>query len=155
MVCFYYYFIAIGKFPCISTSVNGCPMGSYSQSIAMCITVTFGFFVCHLPRASLRVYLPVMLHFCCGIHCRALSHLPIAVDAGLLDYKVFVVCVLLFSRPNTTIWLSVEHLSLECIWDTLYIFDGDSVSSPLLASLRYYRLSVSDHSDHYLTVLWL
>lgn len=35
-----------------------------------------------------------------------------------------------------TIRLHVEEFATECGWDHLYVFDGDSVESPLLAVYR-------------------
>lgn len=41
-------------------------------------------------------------------------------------------------RPATlpTIRLHLEEFATECGWDHLYVFDGDSVESPLLAVYR-------------------
>lgn len=35
-----------------------------------------------------------------------------------------------------TIRLHIEEFATECGWDHLYVFDGDSVDSPLLAVYR-------------------
>ena len=42
------------------------------------------------------------------------------------------------NRANVSIHFQVEEFSTECNWDHLYIFDGDSTDSPLLASLSGY-----------------
>ncbi|RMX57812.1 hypothetical protein pdam_00006739 [Pocillopora damicornis] len=36
-------------------------------------------------------------------------------------------------KPNSTIHLNLEEVATECIWDNLYIYDGKSVKSPLIA----------------------
>ena len=40
-------------------------------------------------------------------------------------------------RPNSTIHLDFEEFATECNWDNLYIYDGKSVESPLIAVIRY------------------
>lgn len=40
-------------------------------------------------------------------------------------------------RPNSTIHLDFEEFATECNWDHLYIYDGKSVQSPLIAVIRY------------------
>lgn len=37
---------------------------------------------------------------------------------------------------NQTIRLHIEEFATECGWDHLYVYDGDSVDSPLLAVFR-------------------
>lgn len=44
-----------------------------------------------------------------------------------------VKCSWLIDAPNSTITLHLEEFATECGWDHLYVFDGDSVDSPLLA----------------------
>jgi hypothetical protein len=39
-------------------------------------------------------------------------------------------------KRNTLIRLHLEEFATECSWDHLYIYDGDSVQSPLLAVFR-------------------
>lgn len=38
---------------------------------------------------------------------------------------------------NSTIRLHIEEFGTECGWDYLYVFDGDSIHSPLVAVLRF------------------
>ena len=40
-------------------------------------------------------------------------------------------------RPNSTIHLDLKMFATECNWDHLYIYDGNSVKSPLIAVLRW------------------
>ncbi|CAH0395554.1 unnamed protein product [Bemisia tabaci] len=52
------------------------------------------------------------------------------------NYSVDVKCSWLIDAggmANSTIRLHIEEFATECGWDHLYIFDGDSVHSPLLA----------------------
>lgn len=37
--------------------------------------------------------------------------------------------------PNKTIYLEFQSLNTECSYDFLFLYDGDSFKSPLLASL--------------------
>jgi len=37
-------------------------------------------------------------------------------------------------RPNVTIHLKVRLLHLECLWDYVHVFDGDSLYADKLAS---------------------
>ncbi|XP_067009750.1 attractin-like protein 1 isoform X3 [Anabrus simplex] len=58
------------------------------------------------------------------------------IHDGHGNYSVDVKCSWLVDTggvPNTTIRLHLEEFATECGWDHLYIFDGDSVHSPLLA----------------------
>ena len=48
---------------------------------------------------------------------------------------IFKIC-----RPNSTIHLNLEEVATECIWDNLYIYDGKSVKSPLIAVIRYWAI---------------
>ncbi|XP_065349257.1 attractin-like protein 1 isoform X2 [Cloeon dipterum] len=54
---------------------------------------------------------------------------------GQGNYSVDVKCSWLVSSgtPNATIRLHLEEFATECGWDHLYVYDGDSVRSPLLA----------------------
>ncbi|KAJ8976993.1 hypothetical protein NQ317_013994 [Molorchus minor] len=52
---------------------------------------------------------------------------------GVGNYSLSSKCSWLIYAPNSTITLHVEEFSTECGWDHLYVFDGDSVESPLLA----------------------
>ncbi|GFX85055.1 attractin [Trichonephila clavipes] len=55
---------------------------------------------------------------------------------GTGNYSVDMQCTWLIesSSPNSTIRLEIAHFETECSWDHLYIFDGDSVFSRLLAA---------------------
>nr|CAI5862520.1 unnamed protein product [Callosobruchus analis] len=55
------------------------------------------------------------------------------IHDGLGNYSLTSKCSWLIDAPNSTITLHVEQFATECGWDHLYIFDGDSVDSPLLA----------------------
>lgn len=55
------------------------------------------------------------------------------IHDGPGNYSLTSKCSWLIDAPNKTITLHVEEFATECGWDHLYIFDGDSVNSPLLA----------------------
>lgn len=55
------------------------------------------------------------------------------IHDGLGNYSIGVKCSWLIDAPNKTITFHLEEFATECGWDHLYIFDGDSVDSPLLA----------------------
>lgn len=55
---------------------------------------------------------------------------------GFGNYSVDIKCSWLIDAGNSSIRLHIEEFSTECGWDYLYIFDGDSVHSPLVAVLR-------------------
>ncbi|XP_046851617.1 attractin-like [Xenia sp. Carnegie-2017] len=48
------------------------------------------------------------------------------------------------NRPNVTIHFQIDELHTECNWDHLYIFDGDSTQSPLLAAFNGHLLTKSN-----------
>ena len=61
------------------------------------------------------------------------------IHDGHGNYSTDVKCSWLVDAggaPNATIRLHLEEFATECGWDHLYIFDGDSVHSPLLAVFR-------------------
>jgi hypothetical protein len=61
------------------------------------------------------------------------------IHDGHGNYSIDVKCSWLVDAggaPNATIRLHLEEFATECGWDHLYIFDGDSVHSPLLAVFR-------------------
>jgi len=75
------------------------------------------------------------------------------IHDGIGNYSIGVKCSWLIdargpfqpSSPNNTnsvkkkpkrIRLHLEEFATECSWDHLYIYDGDSVQSPLLAVFR-------------------
>uniref|UniRef100_A0A1B6D320 CUB domain-containing protein n=1 Tax=Clastoptera arizonana TaxID=38151 RepID=A0A1B6D320_9HEMI len=74
--------------------------------------------------------------FCesCGGKVR-LSQLSGYIHDGVGNYSTDVKCSWLVDAgaPNTSIRLHIEEFATECGWDHLYVFDGDSVHSPLLA----------------------
>lgn len=55
------------------------------------------------------------------------------IHDGLGNYSIGVKCSWLIDAPNSSITLHIEEFATECGWDHLYVFDGDSVDSPLLA----------------------
>ncbi|KAG5869328.1 hypothetical protein JTB14_005136 [Gonioctena quinquepunctata] len=55
------------------------------------------------------------------------------IHDGLGNYSLTSKCSWLIDAPNSTIRLHIEEFATECGWDHLYMFDGDSVDSPLLA----------------------
>ncbi|XP_018573311.1 attractin isoform X3 [Anoplophora glabripennis] len=57
------------------------------------------------------------------------------IHDGLGNYSLTSKCSWLIDAPNSTITLHIEEFATECGWDHLYVFDGDSVDSPLLAVL--------------------
>ncbi|XP_073969504.1 attractin-like protein dsd isoform X2 [Rhodnius prolixus] len=58
------------------------------------------------------------------------------IHDGVGNYSLDVKCSWLIDGsavPNSSIRLHVDEFATECGWDYLYIYDGDSVHSPLLA----------------------
>lgn len=55
------------------------------------------------------------------------------IHDGLGNYSLTSKCSWLIDAPNSSITLHIEEFATECGWDHLYVFDGDSVESPLLA----------------------
>ncbi|XP_014253614.1 attractin [Cimex lectularius] len=58
------------------------------------------------------------------------------IHDGIGNYSIDVKCSWLIDGsavPNSSIRLHIEEFATECGWDHLYIYDGDSVHSPLLA----------------------
>ncbi|KAL1137929.1 hypothetical protein AAG570_009624, partial [Ranatra chinensis] len=65
-----------------------------------------------------------------------LSGLSGYIHDGVGNYSIDVKCSWLIDGstvPNASIRLHIEEFATECGWDHLYIYDGDSVHSPLLA----------------------
>ncbi|MBN3325866.1 ATRN protein, partial [Atractosteus spatula] len=53
------------------------------------------------------------------------------------NYKYKTKCTwLIEGQPNTILRLRFNHFATECSWDHLYVYDGDSIYSPLLAAFR-------------------
>lgn len=68
--------------------------------------------------------------------CFRLSDSHGTIHDGHNNYSIDSKCSWLVDAggvANTTIRLHFEEFATECGWDYLYIFDGDSVHSPLLA----------------------
>lgn len=74
------------------------------------------------------------------------------IHDGVGNYSVGVKCSWLIdarehnfygvtSQKKPSIRLHLEEFATECGWDHLYVFDGDSVESPLLAVFRWVLLS--------------
>jgi len=62
------------------------------------------------------------------------------ISDGIGNYSLDVKCSWLIeagNSTNSTIRLHFEEFITECGWDHLYIYDGDSVHSPLLGVYRY------------------
>lgn len=55
------------------------------------------------------------------------------IHDGLGNYSLSSKCSWLIDAPYKTITLHFEEFATECGWDHLYVFDGDSVNSRLLA----------------------
>ncbi|KAL0276657.1 UNVERIFIED_CONTAM: hypothetical protein PYX00_004182 [Menopon gallinae] len=69
----------------------------------------------------------------CGGKVRLSEPYGVIID-GLGNYSIDVKCSwLIDAGTNSTVRLHLEEFATECGWDHLYIFDGDSVTSPLLA----------------------
>ncbi|KAK7901118.1 hypothetical protein WMY93_017887 [Mugilogobius chulae] len=53
---------------------------------------------------------------------------------GPVNYKHKTKCTwLLEARPNSVLRLRFSHFATECSWDHMYVYDGDSIFSPLVA----------------------
>jgi len=61
-----------------------------------------------------------------------------SIHDGAGNYSIDVKCSWLIDAgsPNTTIRLHIEEFATECGWDHLYIYDGDSVHSPIVGVFR-------------------
>ncbi|TSW48764.1 Attractin [Bagarius yarrelli] len=60
------------------------------------------------------------------------------------NYKHKTKCTwLIEGQPNSILRLRFEHFATECSWDHLYVYDGDSIYSPLLAAFS--GLIVPEH----------
>lgn len=49
--------------------------------------------------------------------------------------ELFALCPLSYS-PNAVLRLRFTHFATECSWDHMYVYDGDSIYSPLIAVFR-------------------
>lgn len=52
------------------------------------------------------------------------------------DVGLFTLCLLSCS-PNAVLRLRFSHFATECSWDHMYVYDGDSIYSPLIAVFRW------------------
>lgn len=52
------------------------------------------------------------------------------------DVGLFTLCPLPCS-PNAVLRLRFSHFATECSWDHMYVYDGDSIYSPLIAVFRW------------------
>lgn len=72
------------------------------------------------------------------------------ITDGKDNYSTDLQCTWLIDsgKPNATIWLKFTEFATECGWDHLYIFDGDSIYSPLIGAFS--GVLVNDAlSSHY------
>uniref|UniRef100_A0AAY4ETR7 Attractin n=1 Tax=Denticeps clupeoides TaxID=299321 RepID=A0AAY4ETR7_9TELE len=53
---------------------------------------------------------------------------------GNYKYKTKCTWLIEAAEPNSIIRLRFDHFATECSWDHLYVYDGDSIYSPLLAA---------------------
>ncbi|XP_018329605.1 attractin isoform X2 [Agrilus planipennis] len=74
-----------------------------------------------------------------GSHCQYCSgKVRLGAASGIIhdgygNYSLGTKCSWLIDASNYSITLHIEEFATECGWDHLYVFDGDSVESPLLA----------------------
>ena len=60
------------------------------------------------------------------------------ITHGIGNYSIDMQCTwLIDGTDNRTIQLYVDDFATECGWDHVYIYDGDSVYSNLLAVYRW------------------
>uniref|UniRef100_A0A8C6NK18 Multiple EGF like domains 8 n=1 Tax=Nothobranchius furzeri TaxID=105023 RepID=A0A8C6NK18_NOTFU len=73
----------------------------------------------------------------CKGHRQVLRGPPGYVTDGPANYSVNGNCEWLIKAPSSThrIVLNFTHMETECTYDYLFVYDGDSYQSPLLASL--------------------
>lgn len=59
------------------------------------------------------------------------------ITDGRGNYSSDLQCIWLIDSEtnNATIRLQIDYFETECSWDHLYVFDGDSIQSPMLAVL--------------------
>nr|XP_027202331.1 attractin-like protein 1 [Dermatophagoides pteronyssinus] len=72
----------------------------------------------------------------CGGRIRMNSTFGYITD-GRGNYSSDLQCIWLIDSEtnNATIRLQIDYFETECSWDHLYVFDGDSIQSPMLAVL--------------------
>ena len=61
------------------------------------------------------------------------------IKPGSVPYELSSQCAWLIGNGNKSIpiRLKLNNFSTECSWDNLYIHDGSSLESPLVAVLKY------------------
>ncbi|ESO82825.1 hypothetical protein LOTGIDRAFT_108840, partial [Lottia gigantea] len=69
------------------------------------------------------------------------------ISDGVGNYSLSTKCswLLDINKPNQTIWFHFIEFATECGWDHLYIHDGDSVFSPVLAAFSGLMVKASDN----------
>ena len=105
----------------------------------MCVFVLSAGLVGRLCVTVSLFYLLGLCLFYFFSHGARLTEKSGIIHDGHGNYSTDVKCSWLVDAggvPNATIRLHLEEFATECGWDHLYIFDGDSVHSPLLAVFR-------------------
>ncbi|KAG8549149.1 hypothetical protein GDO81_022427, partial [Engystomops pustulosus] len=68
---------------------------------------------------------------------------------GPINYKYKTKCTwLIEGYSNAVLRLRFNHFATECSWDHMYVYDGDSIYSPLIAVLSF-LFSLSDFSLYF------
>ena len=76
------------------------------------------------------------------------THGGLIID-GYTNYTVDTKCSwLLRGKPDVPIRLQFNEFATECSWDHLYVYDGDSIYSPLVAVFRYICLAYAHKLQH-------
>lgn len=87
------------------------------------------------------------------------------IHDGAGNYSVGVKCswlidardhnrfALAHGTKKPSIRLHLEEFATECGWDHLYVYDGDSVDSPLLAVFRYLTFFIKMYPRNFLFYL--
>lgn len=105
--------------------------------LAQLISCIMWHLIIFLLNGSLKT--KIMFSSCYGLYNNKcifyfrLSNASGTIHDGLGNYSLTSKCSWLIDAPNSTITFHVEEFATECGWDHLYVFDGDSVDSPLLA----------------------
>lgn len=84
----------------------------------------------------------------CGGRIRINSTFGYITD-GRGNYSSDLQCIWLIDSEteNATIRLQIDYFETECSWDHLYIFDGDSIHSPMLAVLSGSLINDKQYSN--------
>lgn len=130
----------------------------FSNYFVYCALASIQMFYVHTPINCVIFHLsPLFLFPSLSLSLSSLTNLFGYIHDGAGNYSVGVKCSWLIDarehsvysntlRNNVkipTIRLHLEEFATECGWDHLYVFDGDSVESPLLA---VYRLVTFAHT---------